>query len=131
MWGDDPLIRMRAADAAEKLTATHPEWLEPYREELLGQVSCVDQQEVRWHVAQMLPRLEWSEEERAQVLEILLGYLEDKSAIVKTFAMQALAELAERDENLRPKVVQLLEELTRTGSPAMVSRGRKLLRRLG
>ena len=78
----------------------------------------------------MIPRLELSEEERAVVLEILLDYLNDKSKIVKTFSMQALADLAEQDASLRAQVVPLLEELTRTGSSAMKSRGRKLLDKL-
>jgi len=78
----------------------------------------------------MIPRLELSEEERAVVVEILLDYLNDKSKIVKTFSMQALADLAEQDAGLRSQVIQLLEELTRTGSPAMKSRGRKLLDKL-
>jgi hypothetical protein len=44
--------------------------------------------------------------------------------------MQALADLAEKDINLRAKVIPLLEELTRTGSPSMKSRGQKLLHKL-
>jgi hypothetical protein len=78
----------------------------------------------------MFPRLELSEEEQAVIVEILLDYLNDKSKIVKTFSMQALADFAERDAGLRPQVIKLLEELTRTGSPAMRSRGRKLLKNL-
>lgn len=127
---DDPLIRMRAADAVEKITARHPDYLQPYKNQLIKQVARINQQEVRWHVAQMLPRLQWSEAERTQVVEILLAYLNDASNIVKTFAMQALADLAEQDTSLRPQVIPLLEELTQSGSPAMQSRGRKLLRRL-
>ena len=127
---DDPVIRMRSADAVEKITARHPEYLQRYKTKLIQQVAKIEQQEVRWHVAQMIPRLELSEEERAIVVEILLGYLSDKSKIVKTFSMQALADLAEQDASLRSQVIPLLEELTRTGSPAMKSRGRKLLERL-
>jgi hypothetical protein len=93
-------------------------------------VAHISQQEVRWHVAQMLPRLGLSEAEQAQAVEILLDYLNDKSKIVKTFAMQALADLAEREAKLRPQVSKLLAKLTETGSPAMKSRGRKLLDRL-
>ena len=78
----------------------------------------------------MIPRLELSEEERAVVVEILLGYLHNKSKIVKTFSMQALADLAEQDAGLRSQVIPLLEELVRMGSPAMKSRGRKLLEKL-
>jgi hypothetical protein len=58
------------------------------------------------------------------------GYLADNSKIVRTCTMQALADLAERNPALRQEVVPLLEELTITGSPAMQSRGRKLLARL-
>ena len=131
MLGDDPVVRMRAADAIEKITARRPEYLQPHKTKLIQQVAKIEQQEVRWHVAQLVPRLELSEVERAVVVEILLGYLSDKSKIVKTFSMQALADLAEHDASLRSQVIPLLEELTRTGSPAMKSRGRKLLERLG
>jgi hypothetical protein len=130
MLSDDPLIRMRSADAIEKITAKHPEYLQPYKEKLIKQVAKSEQQEVRWHVAQMIPRLDLTKEERAIVLEILDVFLNDKSNIVKTFSMQALADLAEQDINLRVRVIPLLEELTRTGSPAMRSRGRKLLQKL-
>ncbi len=127
---DDPIIRMRSADAVEKITAERPEYLQPYKERLIQQAAKIAQQEVRWHVAQMLPRLELSGEELQVAVEILLGYLNDESRIVKTFSMQALADFAERDADLRPRVIELLEELTGTGSPAMKSRGQKLLEKL-
>jgi hypothetical protein len=130
MLSHDPLSRMRAADAVEKITARHPEYLQPYKEKLIGQVAKIDQQEVRWHVAQMLPRLELSEAERSVAVDTLLGYLNDESKIVKTFSMQALADFAARDASLRPQVIKLLDALVTTGSPAMKSRGRKLLDRL-
>jgi len=131
MSSEDPIVRMRAADVLEKVSAVRPECRQPYREELLQQVAAIDQQEVRWHVAQMLPRLDLDATERAIAVEVLLGYLEDKSRIVKTFAMQALAEFALEDKDLRPRVVLILQDLIAKGSPAMVSRGRKLLAILG
>ncbi len=130
MLHDNPLVRMRAADAVEKLTARHPEYLQPYKARLMGEVARVNQQEVRWHVAQLFSRLDLNADERQAVAAILSGFLEDKSKIVKTFSMQALADIAAQDEALRPSIVGQLEELTRTGSPAMQSRGRKLLARL-
>jgi hypothetical protein len=57
MLHDDPVVRMRAADATEKVTVTKPELLQKYKSKLLGKVAAQDQQEVRWHVALMLPRL--------------------------------------------------------------------------
>ena len=127
---DDPVIRMRSADAVEKITAKHPDYLQPYKTELMGQLATIKQQEVRWHVAQMLPRLRTTKGERAVIAEILFGYLNDKSNIVRTFAMQALADLAETEPLLLSKVIPLLEKLTRTGSPAVKTRGKKLLEKL-
>jgi hypothetical protein len=61
------------------------------------------QQEVRWHVAQLLPRLALTASRRARAITILRGFVDDDSRIVWTFAMQALADLAEHDEQLRPQ----------------------------
>jgi hypothetical protein len=69
-------------------------------------------------------------EERRRVYDILSRFLSDESQIVKTFAMQALADIAEQDIDLRNPILEQLETLTRTGSPAMQSRGRKLLAKL-
>jgi HEAT repeat protein len=126
----NPLIRMRSADALEKITRRHPEYLRPYRALLLGSAAAVDQKEVRWHIAQMIPRLELSHSDVLRAKAILLGYLRDPSRIVKTEAMQALAHLAELDATLREEVVSLIEQLVSAGSPAMRSRGRRLLARL-
>jgi hypothetical protein len=130
VYSDDPVIRMRAADVCEKVSAQHPECLGPHKRDILGSVAAIEQQEVRWHVAQMLPRLDLDREERARAVEILTGYLAERSKIVKTFAMQALADLAQGDASLRPEVEALLVDLAETGSPAMRSRGRRLLAQL-
>jgi hypothetical protein len=130
MLADDPVLRMRAADAVEKVTAQHPEYLRPRKSALIYQVARIEQQQVRWHVAQMFSRLDLTRAERRVVVDILAGYLKDKSKIVKTFSMQALADIAEQDAELRPSILMRLQELTHTGSPAMQSRGRKLLAKL-
>ncbi len=126
----DPIIRMRSADAVEKITVKHPEYLQGCKKKLIEDVAKTEQQEIRWHVAQLFPRLITSKEEADAIVEILLNYLGDKSRIVKTFSMEALAKFAENDSDLRPRVYELLEKLVETGSPAMKSRGRKLLARL-
>ncbi len=126
----DRLVRMRAADAVEKVTREHPEWLQPWKRCLLDDIACRQEQELRWHVAQLLPRLRMSAAEKRQAVTILHDYLEDKSSIVRTFSMQALVDLSVDDPELRDAIFPLIERLTRTGTPAMKARGRKLLRRL-
>jgi len=127
---DDPVVRMRAADALEKITRRRPDYMAPHKSRLINVVSQIDQKEVRWHMAVILPRLQLTEQEREKVFQILISYLEDKSKIVRTFAMQGLSDIAESDRAYLSRVVALLEDLVGTGSPAMKSRGNKLLAHL-
>jgi hypothetical protein len=127
LFTTDPLIRMRCADVLEKVSVQRPDVVQSHRERLLQLLATADQQEVRWHLAQMVPRLALTDHERATAVNHLWTYLDDRSRIVQTFALQALAELAIHDLQLRPKVVALLEERTQTGSPAVRARGRRLL----
>lgn len=124
---NDPVVRMRAADAMEKVTRKRPELALPYAKKLLSIASSEEQIEVRWHMALMLPRLRLSPSERAAAADVLHVYLKDSSSIVKTFAMQGLADFALQDSKLMERVKPMIEELTEIGTPAMRARGRKLL----
>lgn len=122
--------KMRAADAVEKITRYYPEWLTPYKQLFLTKISAIKQKEVRWHTAQILPRLKLTKKERAKVFNLMLEYLEEKSSIVRTFAIQALADIALQDEAYKRQVHSLISRLMVNGSPAMKSRGKKLLKLL-
>lgn len=123
----DSIVRMRCADAVEKITLLHPEYLQPHKEQLFRLADEASEKEVKWHIAQLLPRLPLNAAERKRVVAIMQTYLTDASRIVKTFSMQTLADMASQDAVLREPIVAQLMELTRSGSPAMRSRGRKLL----
>jgi hypothetical protein len=127
LWSADPLVRMRVADAAEKVTRKRRDLLQPYRKELLGLMAETHEQELRWHLAVMVPRLPLNAKERQVAIASLYSYLEDRSSIVKTFALQGLADLARDEPSLRPRLVEILREATRNGTPAMKARSRKLL----
>jgi hypothetical protein len=130
LWHDDPIVRMRAADAAEKISAAKPGALWPYKAELLGLLSEAEQIELRWHLALMVPRLPLNGTERQRAAAVLRHYLEDRSSIVKTFALQGLADLAQQDASLRELARRTCEESLRTGTAAMKARARMLLKDL-
>jgi hypothetical protein len=75
-------------------------------------------------------RIDLNSSERFEVINMLGEFLKDKSRIVKTFSMQALADIAAKSPEFRDAILHQLEELKRTGSPAMKSRGRRLLAKL-
>jgi HEAT repeat protein len=130
LWSEDPLVRMRAADAAEKVTRKNTSLLQPHKAELLGLMAGTQEKEMRWHLAAMVPRLLLSAGVRQTVVSLLNGYLKDRSSIVRTSALQGLADLAQVDSGIRVRVMEALREATRNGTPAMKARSRKLLSRL-
>jgi hypothetical protein len=124
------LIRMRAADAAEKVSFDRPDLLQPFKTKLLRMLNEATEKELRWHLAQMIPRLHLSKKERLRAAAVLRIYLRDPSSIVKTCALEAMADLASHDHELMRDTKELLTTLTQVGTAAMRARGRKLLPQL-
>lgn len=127
---EDLLVRMRAADIAEKLSRSRPELLKGRERYLLERVGITDQQEVRWHMAQILPRLSLSPRDRQRAVDLLKSYLKDKSRIVQACALQGLADFAARDPGLAADVARRIGAAMHSGSPAVRARARHLLERL-
>lgn len=127
LWDSDAVVRMRAADCLEKLSLEPQFDLRSYSAELLGLMAESLQSEVRWHLALMAPRLQLRGVEIRRAAAILEGYLEDRSSIVKTCAMQGLWELSLQDSGLRSQVIELVRQAARNGTAAMQARARKLL----
>jgi hypothetical protein len=128
LWSDDAVVRMRAADAAEKISAKEAGLLARFKSELLGLAEEVTRAELRWHLALMLPRLPLDRTECERARATLRRYLNDRSSIVKTCAIEGMAELAKGDAQSEAGIIDLLERTSRTGTPAMKARSRKLLK---
>jgi hypothetical protein len=130
LWDEDPGVVNRAADAIEKLSRSLPAVLESWKAPLLGLLAEATENKLRWNLAVIVPRLRLTIPECRRVAAALQSYLEDESSIVKTCAMQGLAELTRQDPSLLEEVLDLLRILSRSGTPAMRARGRILLRKL-
>jgi hypothetical protein len=130
LWSQDPVVRMRAADVAEKVTRKNRVVLRPYKKELLGLMHETGEKELRWHLAVLVPRLPLNAKERGMAIAALHHYLEDSSSIIRTFALQGLADLAQVEPELRSSVIEILQQSVRGGTRAMKARSRKLLLQL-
>ncbi|NMC47202.1 MAG: hypothetical protein GYA52_10300 [Chloroflexi bacterium] len=126
-YENDPVIRMRTADAVEKITATAPELLIPYKQDLLDLIHQIDQMEVLWHFAQIIPRLHLSPDEMNALYPSMVGYLSHPSAIVKTFTLQCLYDLSLQEPTLLPATISHLQDGLKCSQKAVQSRSRKLL----
>lgn len=130
LYDREPVVRMRSADVIEKVTKNKPELLSGYTSKAIPILAFAEQQEVCWHMAQVAPRLECTANEENEIIEVLKRYLSHKSKIVIVSAMESLAIFAERDSSILHEVIGIIKRLKKKGSPAVQSRGQKLLKRL-
>ncbi len=126
----EPVVRMRCADALEKVTRSQPERLAAHGRELLALLDPGQPKELLWHIIQMAPRVDWERERLPRVFLAVESCLCSNSSIVKASAMQALYELVMQAPHKAGEVKRLLSKLARSGTPAMKARGAKLLRQL-
>jgi HEAT repeat protein len=128
MLHEDPVVRVRASDAVEKLTRSRPDLLVPFRKRLIDEVGAIDQTELRRHVGQMLARIKLDPKERSRAIALLEKYLADENSSVTGPAMSALGDFAMEDAHLRRRIAPKIEKLMLT-SPALAARGKKILMR--
>jgi hypothetical protein len=129
LFSSDRLVRMRCADVAEKASRVHPDCLKTFETKLLSLARTSPEQEVRWHLAQMLPRLALNKSQRRSAIGILRRHLKDESRIVQVSALQGLAEFADKDAELQEEFRELCNELLTSESAAVRARARKLVAR--
>ncbi|MFY9858896.1 MAG: hypothetical protein WAK79_12555, partial [Exiguobacterium chiriqhucha] len=116
---DRPVVRMRSADAMEKVTRRHPKLLRAHQASLFQQLHIITQQEVRWHLAQLMPRLTWTEDEAAAIFHVLTDWIDtETSNIVIVNALQAMFDLSAMHPRFHDELKALLESQLETGSPA-------------
>ena len=122
----DPLVRMRAADALEKLARHIPGRLSRQRVRFLRTAATSDQPEVQWHMAQLLPRLALTPAQRARARRILGRYLGSSSSIVQTMALDGLVQLAPATPRGWTETSRLLHAAAASRFPAVRARARRL-----
>jgi len=128
MADDDPVVRMRAADAVEKASRSRPALLVAHKAALLGPIAEIDQHEVRWHLLQLLPRLPLTAAERRAWFTRTVPWVQSDGRIVAAAALSTLFGLARGNETLRARAVTMAVRSLESPSPALRARARKLLK---
>lgn len=123
-------VVMRAIDAVEKVTREHPEYLDAHRQQLFSVLKSADHKELKWHIAQLIPRIELSANELSQVWHILAYWALNKneSKIVRVNALQGLFDLAKLHHGLKPDLEKITHALQHELVPSIQARLRKLMK---
>lgn len=134
LWDDDAGVASRAADTLERISHRPSRALirilAEYQDALLGLLPDARFPKLRWNLAFLIPRLPLTLPEARRAAATLYTFLDDRSSIVKTAALQGLADLTRHDPESLPAVLDLLRIHGRSGTPAMRARSRHLIQRL-
>ena len=128
MFHHERALAMRAADAVEKITATHPEYLELHRKQLLSLLKSADHKELKWHVAQLVSRITLSDKDREDVWHMLTYWAlnSNESKIVRVNSLQGLFDISRQVPSLRKDFEKTLNSLEHELIPSLQARIRKL-----
>lgn len=127
IFDPDDVVRMRAADAAEKLCRERPERFAPFVERLLTDVAKVDQASVQWHLAQMLGEVELDAGQRRQAVAVLVAQLDGSDDwIVVNLTLETLARFTQAGEMDSASFAALLDRYAEDRRKAVRARVRKL-----
>lgn len=122
----DPLVRMRAVDALEKVSVTHPEVLVGHEHEVLAVLPRSELPEVRWHVGLLIPRLRLTTEQVAEAVDVLERLLDDPSRIAQVNALDGIVMLADQQPGLAERAAAAMTRAARSPYPSVRARARRL-----
>lgn len=126
----DPVISMRAADACEKVSVRRPDLIDPFRSFLIKVARSATQSELKWHLAQMAPRLQLDARSRKSLIKVFACWLSDDSRIVRVSALDAIVQISQRSPKLHVWAQDLLDAAVNDPAPSVRARARKLKRSL-
>ena len=129
---EDPVVAMRASYVAMKVAEQKPDSVEPFAKDLLKNLNLYTQQEVRWHIPQLLAHLNLTLAQRRKAYEVLMEWSEtDKSKIVGYYSLQTAANFAETDDKILQDFIPRLKKANKLGAKSIQNRCKKIAKQLG
>jgi hypothetical protein len=128
IFDQDRSVVMRAVDAVEKITVRNPEYLKPHRAQLLNIIMSADHKELKWHIAQLVPRIDLNKKELHDVSHVLAYWAGNKneSRLVRVNSLQGLYDLSLNRPELKENFIATLKLMEREAIPSIQARIRKI-----
>jgi hypothetical protein len=130
-FDSDPVVAMRSSYVAMRVAELNPVSVKPFKKSLLSNLEKFQQQEVRWHIPQLLNHLSLVPTEKKKAYSTIMNWAEtDKSKIVAYYALQSAANFAETDPNLLEDFIPRLKKLNKSGAKSVSNRCKKIAKQL-
>ena len=132
-FSEDEVVRMRVSNAFKRVCREHPDWLMPYVDRFISEISKINQASTQWTFAQLMMLLDdkLNNGQRAQVVDIMKTNLtESDDWIVLNFTMEALTYHAKKNESLQRWLVPHLKKLSKDSRKSVARRAQKYAEQL-
>lgn len=133
LFNEDAWVRMRAADALEKVCRQHPAWLLSYIDRFFEDLSTSTQPSIQWHLAQIYRQVALTDSQKRVVVRWLAQLLSSKDVdwIVGANAMDTLGQFTKEGAFAVADFAPLLKIQQHHKSNAVVKRANKWLDSVG
>lgn len=130
-FDDDPVVVMRSSYVAMKVAEEQPKSVERFKAEILKNLENYAQQEIRWHIPQLLMHVELADSERSRAYSVLMHWAEtDSSKIVAYYSLPTAAKFATEDQSLMSDFVPRLKQLSNSDAKSVSNRCKKIAKQL-
>jgi hypothetical protein len=129
----DAVVRLRTSNAIKRISREKPEWLVPYIDRFISEISTLDQASAQWTLAELFETLAsfMSETQRNNAKNILKRNLENSTDwIVLNNTMETLSEWAMTDASLLIWLSPHLERLSQDSRKSVAGRAKKIRAKL-
>jgi exonuclease VII large subunit len=132
LFHKDRIVVMRAADAIEKITTNNKHYLTSHKNEIIKLCELVNNKELKWHLALVIPRLHLNTKEITKIWDTLTKWAKDKknSRSVRVNSIQALFEIMKQKKEFVKEFDETLSELEEENIPSLNARIKKLKKTL-
>lgn len=129
LFNEDAWVRMRAADALEKICREHADWLLPYIDRIAKDLAASQQPSIQWHIAQIYRQVSLTPKQKRSAIHWLADLLSSKDIdwIVAANAMDTLAYFTKEGSFSRDTMLSLLQIQQQHASKSVVRRANKWL----
>lgn len=126
---DNAWVRMRAADAIEKICRQHPEWLVSYIDKFQAKFATNSQASIQWHLAQIYRQVDLTNEQKQNTISWLFDLLSNTEVdwIVAANAMDTLVQFTQDGNIPKEQTIAYIKIQQKHKSKSVVKRANKLL----
>lgn len=132
LFSTDPWVKMRGADALEKICRVKPEWISRYVDQMQVELLDDEQPSVQWHLAQIYAQVALSSLQKNKAITWLSSLVATTEVdwIVSANVMKTLVQFTQDGSVPRVHTIRLLKVQQAHKSKSVVRRATKLLAEL-